>query len=145
MMNKFAPDHIKKYCVNDRNDDLYNCLTSLYKKQYSFVYKIRCTCGCDKFMVYVDEHPSAFAKCTLCNEYIVIYDLKYYPSATKLNKICSKKQIGKEGVKVYVVFEYNDEFEDEEDVKFDSNDITWGKVFVRDKNGLMMILDDETA
>ena len=44
-----------------------------------------------------------------------------------------------------MVYEYDDEFEFEDDVDFDSNDITWAKVFVYDQNILQKILDDETA
>lgn len=76
---------------------------------------------------------------------ITVYDLKYYPSAVKLNKDYTLNQINKDSVFVYVNYEYDDEFLYEEDVEFDADDITWGKVFILNNNYLIKILDDETA
>lgn len=52
----------------------------------SFVYKVKCTYICERFVVYQDAHPSVFAECCNCGNLITVYDLKYYPAAVKLNK-----------------------------------------------------------
>ncbi len=74
-----------------------------------------------------------------------MYDLKFYPAATKLNKQFTISKVDERLVQVYVNYEYDDEFLYEDDVEFDANDITWGKVFIADRDELKKILDDETA
>lgn len=147
-MSKYAPEHVEKFCVQDLFDSIYNQLNNSYQGHYKFTYKIKCNCENECFEVYKDKHPSIFAKCTNCNRTISVYDLQYYPAASKLNTNFDKEQVIINGNKfflVYVVYEYDDEFEFEDDVDFDSNDITWAKVFVYDQNILQKILDDETA
>ncbi len=145
MIKQNAPNHIIKYCYKDNTDDYYIYLHKNYETENSFVYKLRCTCGCNKFIVYQDQHPSIFAECINCNQMITIYDLDYYPSAIKLKKNFNLIKIDIEPVWVYVNYEYSDEYLYEEDVEFDADDITWGKVFIANKNELKKILDDETA
>lgn len=145
MMKQSAPNHIIEYCHIDENDSCFSHLYNTYEETNSFVYKLKCTCNCEKFIVYKDEHPSVFAKCNNCGKMITVYDLKYYPSAVKLNKDYTLNQINKDSVFVYVNYEYDDEFLYEEDVEFDADDITWGKVFILNDNYLIKILDDETA
>lgn len=145
MMKPSAPNHVIEYCHIDENDSCFSHLCNTYKGANSFVYKLKCTCNCEKFIVYKDEHPSVFAKCNNCGKMITVYDLKYYPSAVKLNKDYTLNQINKDSVFVYVNYEYDDEFLYEEDVEFDADDITWGKVFILNNNYLIKILDDETA
>lgn len=147
-MNKYAPEHVEKFCVQDMIDSIYNQLNEVYQDNYKFTYKLKCDCGNECFEVYKDRHPSIFAKCVNCNRIISVYDLQYYPAASKLNMNFNKQQViinGHKSFFVYVVYEYDDEFEFEDDVDFNPNDITWAKVFVYDQNVLQKILDDETA
>lgn len=56
----------------------------------------------------------------------------------------------KKGFKIYVrhitLREINTSiFEEEKDVEFDQNDITWAKAFIKGNNCFKMIFDDETA
>lgn len=143
-MKIIAPEHVAKYCYIDNDDKCYFDLAQQYKGDCSYVYKIKCTCGCKNFAVYKDKHPTIIAECNECKKKILIYDLANYPSSVKLNKdyalikICDKSPI-------YVNYEYDDEYLFEEDVVFDVNDITWAKVFVITDNQLQIALDDETA
>lgn len=145
MMEHNAPNHIIEYCYKDDTDNYFLYLCKHYETENSFVYKLRCTCSCKKFIVYQDKQPSIFAECTKCGRRITVYDLDYYPSAVKLKKDFDLVKVNDEPVFVYVNYEYDDEYLYEEDVEFDANDITWGKVFVSNDNELIKILDDETA
>ena len=146
MKNKsYAPNHIMEYCYRDKNDSLYLSLCGKYEDINSFVYKLKCKCDCKKFILYKDKHPSVFAKCSNCEEWITIYDLKYYPSAVKIKKEMPLEHINLEAAFVYVNYEYDDEFLYEEDVDFNIDDITWGRAFMLNDNELVKILDDETA
>ena len=120
-MNKSAPNHIKEYCYKDNSDSFYLNLVSLFEGENSFVYKLRCICNCEKFIVYQDAHPSVYAKCCSCGRMITVYDLIYYPAAVKLKKKFSLKKFELTSVPVYVNYEYADEFLYEEDVDFDEN------------------------
>lgn len=144
-MIKKAPNHVIKYCCIDKKDLYFKHLCDMYQDVNSFVYKLKCTCNCEKFIVYHDEHPSVFAKCNDCKKMITVYDLKNYPSAVKLNNDYNLKELYENSIHVYMNYEYDDEYMYEEDVEFDNDDITWGKVFVLKDNQLMKILDDETA
>ena len=144
-MEPIAPNHIKKYCVKDNTDPWYLYLYKKFASKTSFVYKVKCTCHCERFEVYQDAHPSIFAKCCNCGNMITVYDLKFYPAATKLNKQFTISKVDERTVQVYVNYEYDDEFLYEDDVEFDANDITWGKVFIANSDELKKILDDETA
>ncbi len=143
--NPGAPDHIKKYCFKDEDDPLYISLHKNFAGKTSFVYKVKCTCHCERFIVYKDAHPSIFAKCCNCGNMITVYDLKYYPAAVKLNKDFTREIVDEKAVQIYVNYEYDDEFLYEDDVEFDADDITWGKVFIANDNEIKKILDDETA
>ena len=79
-MNKYAPEHVEKFCIQDTIDSIYNQLNEVYQDNYKFVYKIKCDCGNERFEVYKDRHPSIFAKCVNCNRIISVYDLQYYPA-----------------------------------------------------------------
>ena len=144
-MEQSAPNHIIEYCYKDDSDDYFIHLRKHYETENSFVYKLRCTCGCNKFIVYQDKHPSVFADCTNCGKMITVYDLAYYPSAVKLKKEFALTKVDVSPVSVYVNYEYDDEYLYEDDVEFEANDITWGKVFIGINNELIKILDDETA
>ncbi|MBP3610799.1 MAG: hypothetical protein J6J42_10760 [Lachnospiraceae bacterium] len=145
MMKQNAPGHVVQYCYKDNNDAFFSYLCKHYEEENSFVYKLKCTCTCDKFIVYQDEHPSVFAECNNCGKKITVYDLAYYPAAVKLEKNLLLKKTTRKAVYVYVNYEYDDEFLYENDVDFNANDITWAKVFIANDNGLKKILDDETA
>ncbi len=144
-MKQNAPDHIIKYCYKDINDIFFRELCEQYGSECSYVHKLRCSCGGSKFLVYQDDHPSIFVKCIDCNKMITVYDLDYYPAATKLKQEFEMKRINDKGQSVYVNYEYSDEYLYEEDVDFDSNDITWGRVFIMIDGQLLKVLDDETA
>jgi len=144
-MEQSAPNHIIEYCYKDDSDDYFIHLRKHYETENSFVYKVKCTCGCNKFIVYKDKHPSVFAECDNCRKVITVYELAYYPSAVKLKKDFDLVKVDEAPVMIYVNYEYDDEYLYEEDVEFNANDITWGKVFIVNKNGLKKILDDETA
>lgn len=145
MMEQNAPNHIIEYCYKDNTDDCFLYLCKHYETENSFVHKLRCTCGCNKFIVYKDKHPSIFAECANCGKVITVYDLAYYPSAVKLKKDFNLTKVDDAPVLVYVNYEYDDEYLYEEDVEFDANDVTWGKVFIANNNEIKKILDDETA
>lgn len=144
-MEIIAPNHILEFCYIAHTDKLFLDLRKDYEDNLSYIYKIKCNCGNEKFYVYNDASPGVYAKCPICNRMITIYDLDYYPAAVKLNKHYEKELVEDKLVNVYVNFEYDDEYTFEDDVEFDMNDICWGKVFIGDNNGLKLILDDETA
>lgn len=143
-MKRSAPDHIRKNCYIG-NDPLYYHLCERYEDGKSFVYKLRCSCGCEMFTVYKDAHPTVYAQCQECKKMITVYDLQYYPSAVKVNGDRDVDKVVENPVLVYMNYEYSDEFMVEDEVMFDENDITWAKVFIADNGKLRMILDDETA
>lgn len=143
-MKRSAPDHIRKNCCIG-SDPLYLYLCDMYESETSFVYKLKCDCGCEKFEVYQDAHPTFYARCCECMKMITVYDLEYYPTAIKLNGDYDVNKVVEDTVYVYVNYEYDDESMYEDDVEFDENDITWAKVFIAGNGGLKKILDDETA
>lgn len=145
MEKQNAPNHVMKYCYRDDSDIFFLYLYKHYERPCSFVYKLKCTCGCNKFIVYEDAHPSVFVKCSKCGKRITVYDLAYYPSAIKMKKQFALSKVEDNPVFVYVNYEYDDEFMYEEDVEFNADDITWGRVFIVNSNKLEKILDDETA
>lgn len=144
-MKQSAPKHIIEYCDRDNDDSVYAYLYETFGAETSFVYKVKCTCNCEKFIVYQDAHPSVFAKCCNCGNMITVYDLEYYPAAVKLDRNYAVNKMDENSVRVYVNYEYSDEFLDEEDVEFDANDITWAKVFIANNGAIRKILDDETC
>lgn len=147
-MDRVAPKHIFDYCVEDSKDSTYMHMKNKYEDNYSFAYKIKCSCGNEKFIVFEDLHPSIYCKCIKCNKNIIVYDLQYYPAAIKLNCPYERKEIrihNETEFLLYVVYEYSNEFEEKKDVEFDQDDITWAKVFIKGNSCFEMILDDETA
>ena len=146
-MKETAPVHIKKFCYKDDEDGTYRELRETIYDEVHFLWKIKCECGETKFKVFKDEHPSVFCKCSKCNKDITVYDLSNYPAAVKLKEEFEVEQVCKEGVEdfnVYAIYEYSDEF-DEDDERFDQNDITWATVYIGNGNIVEKILDDETA
>ena len=147
-MKKIAPTHIVDFCIDDTDDLNYMKLKNTYVDEYSFVYKVRCKCGNEKFIVYQDEHPSVWGKCLKCNKVLTIYNLEYYPAATKLKEIFESHKLilqNEYEFNIYVEYEYSDEFLYSDEENFDPNDITWAMVFVKGERCFEMILNDETA
>ena len=82
-----APDHIANYCIGSKEGDLtLERLKLEYEDNLSYVYKIKCDCGNEKFIAYKDDMPTVIAKCPKCMRTITIYDLERYPSACSLSK-----------------------------------------------------------
>ena len=144
-MDIIAPNHVADYCVLDGTDKTLNYLMKEYAGELSYVYKIKCSCKFEKFNIYEDEHPTIVAQCCNCNKRITLYELSYYPAATKLNENFKMKATDFKEVNVYVNYEYSDDFMYEEDIEFNNNDITWAKAFVKKGDQTIKILDDETA
>jgi len=146
-MKRTTPENVNKYCYAPKNDDAYLRLAQEYEDGYTFVYKIKCICENQHFFVYKDKHPTVELKCNKCSEHISVYDLKYYPCAVKLNKEYPLKLVSNDLYCVYVVFEYSNESEDEEDVPFDDNDITWCYIYIKNiiANEVIELINDETA
>lgn len=103
----------------------------MYEGEYSYVYKVTCKCNNNKFMVYKDSHPTVIVECCACKRRIIVYDLSFYPSATKLSKEYTMHCVSDSATEVYVNYEYSDEYKYEDDVDFDLNDIVWAKVFIK--------------
>ena len=147
-MNQCSPEHINKYCyIPDNNDNVFQELVRKLGSDYLFVFKVKCTCENDGFFVYKDKHPTVELDCPVCNENISVYDLKYYPCAVKLNEDYVLDKVSNDLYCVYVAFEYSNEFEEEDDVEFDINDISWCYVYVKNitTNELIELVNDETA
>lgn len=147
-MKESAPEHIEKYCYKDEKDALFCELQERYHDEYTFIYKIKCECGETHFEVYEDKHPSVFLKCINCHREITAYDLAYYPAATKLKDKFEKEKIyigNIENFNVYALYQYDNEFELEDDVEFDKNDISWGNIYIKNEDIINKILDDETT
>ena len=141
-----APRHILDYCsINDEGDKLFQKLKDMYEGEYSYVYKVTCKCNNNKFMVYKDSHPTVIVECCACKRRIIVYNLSFYPSATKLSKEYTMHCVSDSATEVYVNYEYSDEYKYEDDVDFDLNDIVWAKVFIKKGDSINKILDDETS
>lgn len=147
-MDKCAPVHVSEYCIEDFDDINFTNLMNKFNSKYTFVFKIKCTCNNIWFEVYKDEHPTVILNCLNCNKKIEVYDLKYYPSATKLKnefELIKLNLYNTDQYNVYAIYEYSDEFEDEEDVEFDPNDISWCYIFICSNGSIEEIVNDETS
>lgn len=85
------------------------------------------------------------AICERCGAAAIVYDLTFYPAATKQKgaETFSEMDATKVGaLAVYVGYEYG---EFDEDQEIDENDITWCQVFVELDGELCQVFDDETA
>lgn len=140
-----APDHVASFCINSKSgDSTLRLLRDKYEGELSYVYKIKCTCGEEKFLVYKDDHPTIIAKCSRCMKRITVYDLAFYPTACKLKDSFELHKILDDEVELYVNYEYSDDFIID-GMELDPNDITWAKAFIVKDGAIHMILDDETA
>ena len=137
-----APTHIKKYCVCDHSDKIFESIFNRFDDTNMSINKIKCTCGNDLFNVYTDPNPTVKVICTECLNEIIVYDLIYYPAATK----CPQEDDVFEMVtlnlqselNVYAVYDYGDEYEDE-------NDVTWCYVYISFLDDVFELINDETA
>lgn len=141
-MINFAPDHIKEYCYCDHTDQHFSKLFDEFDDAYTAIYKIKCSCGCSRFKVYVDPNPTVEAVCVHCEKRICVYDLIHYPAAVKCpcdNDTFSIVDLNSHSeFEVYAIYEYSDDYDSE-------NDITWCHVFAGSEKELVEIIDDETA
>lgn len=106
---------------------------------------LKCTCGSYAFHLFEGDKRSVVAQCLKCDSRIVVYDLVFYPSATKVKgeEIFQPfPGMDRLGDGVYLVYEYGEFDEGDE---FDQNDITWCQIFVMQAGGLKKVFDDETA
>ena len=145
MRKIIAPIHIVDYCSIEYKDDAFQKLQQAYNDDFSYVYKVKCTCNSTRFFIYLDDHPTVIAECSICKKKIIIYDLSFYPAATKLDESYVMHRIFDTANELYVNYEYSDEYLYYKDVDFNPNDITWAKAFVKKDEQLIKILDDETA
>lgn len=146
-----APTHIINYCRLIDSDSVFSEIKKKYEGDYSFVYKIACSCGCNSFKLMIDPHPTANAVCVKCGALIVLYDLELYTNAIKLSSIFELKKFtspvsGADVFEICVLYEYSDEFPFNHKF-FDENDITAFALFTYDSeiSQVDMIMDDETA
>jgi hypothetical protein len=136
---KYFPDHVEGFVqraarFDEEADD------------YHHYYQVVCCCGGSHFRLFLGNKKSVKAQCVACPRMPTIYDLAYYPAATKLRGSEEFLLAANEGEKtglVYVMYEYGERDEDE---PFDSNDITWCQVWLENSQGMLLkVLDDETA
>ena len=146
-----APTHIMNYCKVIDPDSVFSKIKKKYGGNYSFVYQVSCSCGCNSFKLMMDSHPTANAVCVKCGALIVLYDLELYTNAMKLPSIYEMKKFtspvsGTDVFEICVLYEYSDEFPFHHEL-FDVNDITAFALFTYDsnRNQVDMIMDDETA
>lgn len=145
MVKKIAPDHIKDFCDSFSNGDkIFEEIKNKYEGDFSFVYRVVCSCKNSLFWIYKDEHPTIVLECSKCKKRITAYDLKNYPLAIKLNENYALKLVFINSCPVYVNYEYSDEYLYNDDVSFDNNDITWCRVMAYNEGHIQIILDDET-
>lgn len=150
-MNATCPEHLEGLCEKLKNPSKYSINYCDELSEYTFAYEIKCSCQNTEFMIYKDEHPTVIVECNCCAKKITIYNLDYYPAATKLKKEFPLEkyisQSNDELFNVCVLYEYSDEFEYEDDVDFDRNDISWCVVYgygLKSKK-VFEIINDETA
>ncbi|OOM06330.1 hypothetical protein [Clostridium saccharobutylicum] len=150
-MERICPKHVEGFIETIDNGDKYKIDDFNEFDKYTFPYEIKCSCTNKIFKIYIDEHPSVVAECSRCGKKIIVYDLKYYPAATKIKKEFPLKEYvsrnGDELFNICVVYEYSDEFEYEDDVEFDKNDISWCTVYgygIKSKK-VFEIISDETT
>ncbi len=84
MVKKIAPDHIIDFCDSFSNGDkIFEKIKNKYEGDFSFVYRVVCSCKNSLFWIYKDEHPTIVLECSKCKKRITAYDLKNYPLAIK--------------------------------------------------------------
>lgn len=140
-MLKYAPNHIKDFCFCDKKDETYQRLSKKFKSSYTSINKIRCICGNNSFHVYKDLHPTVLLNCSICDNAIVVYDLKYYPSANKTNNSFPFEHVTYMGIsifEVYAIYEYSEDFES-------NDDISWCYIYIKSDNNLIELINDETS
>jgi hypothetical protein len=108
------------------------------------VWKVVCRCGSEEFGVFKSALPRVLARCVRCGQEIVLYDIRKYPAAKVIPADDTLQELRSGDVLVYVMYEYPDLDEGE---VFDSDDITWCQVFVKDavSGQVAKVVDHETA
>lgn len=146
MFMMIMPNHIEGYVEKLPNKSKY---IEYEFDEYTMPYEVKCSCGSKEFVVYNNEEPRVELKCTKCGKRIVVYDLDFYPCASKYKEEQLNQYTSPEEDNIFnvaVVYEYSDEFpfSDEE---FDCNDVTWCNVYVYgvNSNKVYEIVNDETA
>jgi hypothetical protein len=117
---------------------------------YHIPYNVICNCQNDEFIVLKDDRPYVNAKCSKCNNEIIVYDLSKYPAAAdistdqKMVQYLSSK--GDSIFRVFIVYEYSDEFSFDHKL-FNNNDITACAVYGEGSKSkdFFEIINDETA
>lgn len=108
--------------------------------EFHHYFKLRCKCGADSFELFKSDKHTVRARCQTCAREVTVYDLAYYPAATKLAGSESFRLVG--AGKVYMMYEYG---EAEDDEVFNPDDITWCQIWLGRQSDLELVLDDETA
>lgn len=151
-----APDHIKEYCVCSEITESLND----FKGEYSYVYQIKCQCGCENFLIYTNDWPKAVAVCPECNNEITVYDLHLYPASAPrsysdtyaVSEIVYRFE-GYDEVsllenstdcKLLVNYQYSDEYA-LTDAEFNMNNITGFNMWTYSNGICELVIDDETA
>lgn len=143
-----APEHIQQYCSCSTNLKL---LSEFQDDKYSFVYQIRCTCGCKHFKIYINDTPKVIAYCQNCKNKIIIYDLTLYPTSAPSGDWIPG-WLAEEGElqllqclndsELFVNYQYGYCVSDKE---FNANDVTGFNMWIYENKDMLLIIDDETA
>ncbi|MHC1686073.1 MAG: hypothetical protein AB6733_24615 [Clostridiaceae bacterium] len=150
-MIKSCPKHVEGFIDLIESGEKYRINNLDQLNDYTFPYEIKCSCSNKIFKIFVDEHPTVVVQCNSCGKNIIVYDLKYYPAATKIKEeFYLKKYISSFGDEIFnvcAVYEYSDEFEYEDDVEFDENDVSWCVIYGYGLNSreVFEIINDETS
>ena len=146
----YAPTNIKPYCFADEKTGL---LSDFADDEYSFVYNLRCTCGCKYLGLFANDTPKVTACCRRCGNGFDIYDLRLYPtSAPDADSFLSSLWLdGYDetapltvpfSCTVYVNYQYGDSINDPD---FDENCVTGFNMWIYDKGEMKLVIEDETA
>lgn len=142
-----APDHIKQYCFCSKKTRL----LFEFQDDYSFVYQIRCTCGCKHLKIYMNDTPKVIAYCQNCGNKITIYDLTLYPTSAPMSDwipgwLAQERELQPlqclDDNGLFVNYQYGYCVTDTE---FNENDVTGFNMWIYKNEKMLLIIDDETA
>ena len=138
---KKVPEHIKDFCFDISTEDtVFDVLKETYGS-YGELYKVKCTCNCVLFELTLDDHPTAYAKCSACQKEIILYELEFYPSAIKLRDTFPQYTFRNGNFfEICMYFEYPDDWEGNNDI---SSAAGW--CYEPSSQVLIEFLNDETA
>ena len=141
-MLDLEPTHVADYCYRDYSDRIFLRLLDVYDGLYTTINIIKCSCGNNRFVVYIDPNPTVEIVCKCCLKRISVYDLAYYPAAVKCpkdNDVFSIVHLDSQSeFKVYAIYEYSDDYDGE-------NDVSWCHVYISTDDDLIEIVNDETS